>query len=117
MLILNILSGFDFYVTASFNVAWSDNLEFAQFSLDKHISLICITLIMDDGCICNLGYFLFEPVVHNWFIEGCDMCCPVCQKVHIKYPLMLIGKSSLCGDSGFPLRKEICHNDHMFDVQ
>ena len=33
----------------------------------------------------------------------------------IKYPLLLIGKSSLCVDSRFPL-KEICHNDHMLDV-
>ena len=32
------------------------------------------------------------------------MCCPVCGIVHIKYPLLLIRKSSPCGDStGFPL--------------
>ena len=27
---------------------------------------------------------------------------PVCGMVHIKEPLLLIGKSSLCGSSGFP---------------
>ena len=31
------------------------------------------------------------------------MCYPVCGMVHIKEPLLLIDKSSLCGSSGFPL--------------
>ena len=31
------------------------------------------------------------------------MCYPVCGMVHIKEPLLLISKSSLCGGSGFPL--------------
>ena len=30
------------------------------------------------------------------------MCYPVCGMVHIKEPLLLIGKSSLCGGCGFP---------------
>ena len=30
------------------------------------------------------------------------MCYPVCGMVHIKEPLLLRGKSSLCGGSGFP---------------
>ena len=30
------------------------------------------------------------------------MCYPVCGMVHIKEPLLLIIKSSLCGCSGFP---------------
>ena len=35
-------------------------------------------------------------------------CCPVCGKAHIiKDPLLLIGKSSQCGDSGFPLKKYV----------
>ena len=34
---------------------------------------------------------------------GRGMCYPVCGIVHIKEPLLLIGKSSLCGGSGFPL--------------
>ena len=29
------------------------------------------------------------------------MCYPVCGMVHIKEPLLLIGKSSPCGGSGF----------------
>ena len=44
-----------------------------------------------------LNYFSFQPVLHDWF-----MCYPVCGMVHIKEPLLLIDKSSLCGGSGFP---------------
>ena len=49
-----------------------------------------------------LSYFLFQPVLHDWCNKGCGMCYPVCGMVHIKEPLLLIGKSSLCGGSGFP---------------
>ena len=31
------------------------------------------------------------------------MCYPACEMVHIKEPLLLIGKSSPCGGSGFHL--------------
>ena len=36
----------------------------------------------------------FEPVVHDWCNKGGGMCYPVCGMVHIKEPLLLIGKSS-----------------------
>ena len=42
-----------------------------------------------------LSYFSFQPVLHDWCNKGCEM-------VHIKEPLLLIEKSSLCGGSGFP---------------
>ena len=42
-----------------------------------------------------LSYFSFQPVLHDWSY-------PVCGIVHIKEPLLLIDKSSLCGGSGFP---------------
>ena len=42
------------------------------------------------------------PVLHDWCNKGRGMCYPVCGMVHIKEPLLLIGKSSLCGGSGFP---------------
>ena len=35
--------------------------------------------------------------------KGRGMCYPVCGMVHIKEHLLLIGKSSPCGGSGFPL--------------
>ena len=34
--------------------------------------------------------------------KGCGMYYPVCGMVHIKEPLLLINKSSLCGGSRFP---------------
>ena len=49
-----------------------------------------------------LSYFSFKPVLHDWYNKGRGMCYPVCGIVHIKEPLLLIGKSSLCGGSGFP---------------
>ena len=40
----------------------------------------------------------------DWYKQGCGMCSPVCVMMHIKDPLLLIGKNSLCsGCSGFPL--------------
>ena len=47
--------------------------------------------------------FSFQPVIHGWCNKGRGMCYPVCGMVHIKEPLLLIGKSSLCGGSGFPI--------------
>ena len=49
-----------------------------------------------------LSYFSFQPVLHDWYNKGRGMCYPVCGMVHIKEPLLLIDKSSLCGGSGFP---------------
>ena len=50
-----------------------------------------------------LIYFSFQPVFHDWYNKGRVMCYPVCGMVHIKEPLLLIGKTSPCGGSGFPL--------------
>ena len=44
----------------------------------------------------------FQPVLHDWCNKGRAMCYPVCGMMHIKEPLLLIRKSSLCGGSGFP---------------
>ena len=47
--------------------------------------------------------FSFQPVLHDWCNKIRGMCYPVCGMVHIKEPLLLIDKSSLCGGtSGFP---------------
>ena len=48
-----------------------------------------------------LSYFSFQPELHDWCNKGRGMCYPVCGMVHIKEPLLLIDKSSLCGGSGF----------------
>ena len=49
-----------------------------------------------------LCYFSFQPVLHDWCNKGCGMCYLLSGMVHIKEPLLLIGKSSLCGGSGIP---------------
>ena len=46
------------------------------------------------------SYSLFQPLLHDWCNKGCGMCYHVCGMVHIKEPLLLIGKSNLCGGSG-----------------
>ena len=38
-----------------------------------------------------------NPLLHDWCNKGRGMCYPVCGIVHIKEPLLLIEKSSLCG--------------------
>ena len=50
-----------------------------------------------------IKYSSFQPVIHDSFNKGHGMFYPVCGMMHIKEPLLLIGKSSLCGASGFPL--------------
>ena len=50
-----------------------------------------------------LSYFSFQPVLHDWCNKGRGMYYPVCGMVHIKEPLLLIGKCSPSGGSGFPL--------------
>ena len=81
--------------------------DIAQVADDLLVKVGIIWSSLHGGCICSLGYFLLQPVVHNWSIKGCGMCCHVCRKVQIKDPLLLIGKSSLCGYSGFPLKKYV----------
>ena len=49
------------------------------------------------------SYFSFQSVLHVWCNKGRGMCYPVFEMMHIKEPLLLIGKSSPCGCSGFPL--------------
>ena len=44
-----------------------------------------------------MSYILLKPVLTT------GMCYPVCGVMHIKEPLLLIGKSSLYGGSGFPI--------------
>ena len=47
--------------------------------------------------------FFVPEVLDDWCNKGCGMCYSVCGMMHIKEPLLLIGKSSRCGGSKFPL--------------
>ena len=62
------------------------------------VVLLQVVFVAVSGC-----YFSFQPVLHDWCNKGCGMCYPVCGMMHIKEPLLLIGKSSICGSSGFLL--------------
>ena len=50
-----------------------------------------------------LSYFSLQPMLHHWCNKGRGMCYPVCGIVHIKEPLLLIGKCNPYCGSGFPL--------------
>ena len=50
-----------------------------------------------------MSYFSFQPVLHDRCNKGRSMYHPVCGMMHMKEPLLVIGKSSPCGGSGFPL--------------
>ena len=65
-----------------------------------HCDMLVLTLMLHARSWCN---FSFQPVLHDWCNKGRGMYYPVCGIMHIKEPLLLIGKSSLCGGSGFPL--------------
>ena len=68
----------------------------------------------EDGCNLRPSITVFDMEdkkeredrcdVHDWGTKGCGMCYPVCGMMHLKEPLLLIGKSRPCSDvSGFPL--------------
>ena len=61
------------------------------------------------GATSRSYYFSFQPVLHNWCNKCRGMCYPVCGMMHIKEPLLLIGKNSTCGGSGFPLWVVLYH--------
>ena len=65
-------------------------------------------LRIDPSCGEPMSYFLFQPVLHDCCNKGCGMFYSVCGMVHIKEPLLLILKSSLCGGSRFPFSLSEC---------
>ena len=69
--------------------------------LERLVMMRCVVGSILHG-LDPLSYFSFQPVLHDWCNKGRSMCYPVCGMVHIKEPMLLIGKSSLCGGSGFP---------------
>ena len=74
---------------------WQNGIHICYLSFDRSFRSIL-------HGVDPLSYFSFQPVLHDWCNKGCGMCYPVCGMVHIKEPLLLIDKSSLCGGSRFP---------------
>ena len=73
------------------------------------IIIIVIVIIIIVVIAINIVVFVFVTEVFlvptsapRLVNKGRGMCYPVCGMMHIKEPLLLIGKSSLCGGSGFP---------------
>ena len=76
---------------------------------------VCMHVCMYVGARCSsvvrafahvvdpLSYFSFQLVFHDWCNKGRGMYYFVYVMMHIKEPLLLVGKSSPCGDSGFPI--------------
>ena len=82
---------------------WRNNVKLLKRSSEVERSLLGRWVV---GSILHgvdpLSYFSFQPVLHDWCNKGRGVCYPVCGMVHIKVPLLLIDKSSLCGGSGYP---------------
>ena len=69
-------------------------------------TLLCLFCLSLYTCLSNIMVSIyyaisFQPVLHDWFNKGRGKCYPVCGMVHIKEPLLLIGKSRPCCGSGF----------------
>ena len=55
-----------------------------------------------DPSWCTMSYFSFQPVLHVWCNKGRGIYYPVCEVVHIKDSLLLIGNSRTgSGGRGF----------------
>ena len=65
--------------------------------------LLMVRWVIGSILIGPIKLFLVPVSAPDWYNKGCGMCHPVYGMVHIKEPLLLIGKSSLCGSNGFPL--------------
>ena len=50
-----------------------------------------------------LSYLSFQPVLRDWCNKGRGVYYPVCGMMLINEPFLLIGKSSPCDGSGYPL--------------
>ena len=63
---------------------------------------MAILSLMKHLIVVNVNSHALVKSPHDWCNKGRGMCYPVCGMVHIKEPLLLIDKSSLCDGSGFP---------------
>ena len=64
-----------------------------------------------------LSYYFFRTLLHDWCNKGRGVGYPVGLMMHIKEPMLLIGKSSPCSvGSGFPLSLSEWSFYHMSDA-
>ena len=73
-----------------------------KYHLFLRLTLITNILVGSPGHCAPCPPACYTPAINDWCIKGRGMCYHVCGMVHIKEPLLLIDRSSLCGGSGFP---------------
>ena len=63
-----------------------------------------------------LKYFSFQPVLHDWYNKGHDMCYSVCEMVDIKEPLLLKSErvAHVVAAAGFLSHRVVLY--HMLDA-
>ena len=78
--------------SSTHSVPHTPQMTFVLLSVYKHIYISA-----------SNRHFSFQPVFYDWCNKDHGMWYPFCGMVHIKEPLLLIRKSSLCAGSRFPL--------------
>ena len=105
-LICEIYRLINFYVFFKKNIFTRDIS--LPYTFRQLLKINFVFKVMSGTCTVHLyplSYFSFYPVRNDWCNKGRSVYYPVCGMMHIKHPLLLIGKNSPCsGDSGFPLR-------------
>ena len=72
--------------------------ELSTIFLEGPIVLFLVPAEVAKDVACAILFVGLINELHDWVNIGRGMCCPVCGMVHIKEPLLLIGKSSPCSD-------------------
>ena len=73
-----------------------------KYHMFLRLTLITNILVGSPGHCAHCPPACYTPAINDWCNKGRGMCYHVCGMVHIKEPLLLIDRSSLCGGIGFP---------------
>ena len=106
IIILNFFKNAIYKIAVSYFLVWKICLTSIIFLMNYKYLFLCWGVVKHS--FIQLSYFSFQPVLHDWFNKGRGMYYPICGMMHIKEPLLLIGKSSLYGGSGFLSRYLSC---------
>ena len=73
-------------------------------ALTSMVEYLLMVRMVINSILCGgpLNYFLFQPVLHNWYINGHDMCYHVCGIVLLKDPLLIGNNSPFSVGTGLP---------------
>ena len=66
--------------------------------VDVHTYIYVFRYVLEEARNTHINHLSsivqFQPVLHDWCNKGSGICYPICGMMHIKEPLLLIGKSS-----------------------